>query len=115
MKKFIWKTGYDVQYYFPNGEDCDINDCSCEFVSNTIPDLVDEGLTKEDILWEEHVWDYVDRMIEQYLDEDVQKLFNSYKNSGDEKLMDYTYDVLYEELESGYDDYVRYKSECLTN
>ena len=112
VKKFIRKTGYDVQYYFPNGEDCDISDCSYEFVSNTLPELVDEGLTKEDVLWEEHVWDYVDRMIEEYLDEDVQELFNSYKNSGDWTLMDYTYDVMYEYLESGYDDYVRYKSEC---
>ena len=115
VRKYIRDNEYGVQYYFPNVEDCEISDCSYEFVSNTLPELVDEGLTKEDILWEEHVWDYVDRMIEEYLDEDVQELFNSYRDSGDWTLMDYTYSVMYEYLESGYDDYVSYKNECLTN
>lgn len=115
VRKYLRENGYYVQYYFPNVEDCEISDCSYEFVSNTLPDLVDEGLTKEDILWEEHVWEYVDRMVEEYLDEDVQELFNSYREREDWTLMDYTYGVMYEYLESGYDEYVRFKSECITN
>lgn len=107
VRKYLRENGYYVQYYFPNVEDCEISDCSYEFVSNTLPDLVDEGLTKEDILWEEHVWEYVDRMVEEYLDEDVQELFNSYREREDWTLMDYTYGVMYE--------YVRFKSECITN
>lgn len=112
VRKYIRDNEYGVQYYFPNVEDCEISDCSYEFVSNTLPELVDEGLTKEDVLWEEHVWDYVDRMIENYLCEETQELFNSYREREDWTLMDYTYEVMYEYLESGYDEYVSYKSEC---
>lgn len=110
VMRYMWENGYYVPYYYK--EHRYITDTIDEFVSGILPGLVDEGLTKDDILWSERVWDYVDWLIEDYLDEETQELFNSYKEREDWTLMDYTYGEMYEYLELRYDEYIEDKSEC---
>ena len=110
VMSFIGKE--DNTLYFLNGLDSKICDGVYDFVSDTLPELFYEGLTKEDVLGEDYVLDFVNWMIENYLDEEIQEFFKFYEEREDWTLMDYTYDVMYESMESGYDEYVEYKSEC---
>ena len=99
----------DNTLYFLNGLNTKICDGVYEFVMNTVYDCMEKGLAKEDVLWEERVWDYVDWVIEDYLDEDVQELFKSYMEKDDWTLMDYTYGELYDLIE---EEYEYYEIEC---
>lgn len=46
VRKYIRDNEYGIQYYFPNVEDCEISDCSYEFVSNTLLNLLMKDLPR---------------------------------------------------------------------
>jgi len=111
--KYLMENGFYVQYYFPNGEDCEISNGVYDFIvdhfSDLVSDLMSDGFTKEDILWSDRVWDCVDWMIEDYLDGETQEKFKSYMDREDWTLMDYTYGEMYDQME---EELKYYEEEC---
>lgn len=102
FKSFYLKN-HDIQMVFPEGMEVSLCDSIYDFVVSTVPEFIEEGLSKEDVLWEEHIWDCVDRVEDEYLEGEVQDLFRLYREKEDWTLMDYTYGVLYDQMEQEYD------------
>lgn len=111
--KYLRKNGFYVPLYFSD-EDVRINiDWSVsDYGYETFQEMFHNGLTKEEILEDEdRLWDGVDRVVDYYLDEEVQELFKSYRDREDYTLMDYTYDLLRDHVEFENE---FYQEECQT-
>ncbi len=101
--RFIWNKNNDSTLYFLDGLNTKICDGVYECVMNTVYDYMEKGMTKEDVLWEERIWDHVDWVIEDYLDEDVQEIFKLYEEKDDWTLMDFTYGEVYDLIKQEYE------------
>ena len=109
VMSYIWDYDYDSTLYFLDGLNFRICDCVGDYISDHLSDLMGEGLTKEEILWEERIGNYVYCVIEDYLDEEDQEIFKSYMDQEDWTLLDYTYGEMYDQMK---EEYEYYESEC---
>ena len=112
VEKYIKENGFKDQFYFPNGEDTEICKIVSDYVKDTLPGLIMEEETLDDILdCPDLLWDHVVWVMTDYLGEGVQELNKSYFNEkyNDYTLWYYTYGVLKESIKKEYE---CIKSEC---
>jgi len=104
VEKYIKENGFNDQFYFLNGEDTEICNVVSDYVKDTLPGLIKEGETLDDILdCPDLLWDHVVWVMTGPLGEDVQELNKSFN------LWSYTYGVLKECIKREYESI---KSNC---
>ena len=104
VEKYIKENGFKDQFYFPNGEDTEICKVVSDYVKDTLPGLIKEGETLDDILdCPDLLWDHVVWVMTGPLGEDVKELEKSFT------LWSYTYGVLKECIKKEYESI---KREC---
>ena len=104
VEKYIKENGFNDQFYFLNGEDTEICKVVSDYVKDTLPGLIKEGETLDDILdCPDLLWDHVVWVMTGPLGEDVQELNKSFN------LWSYTYGVLKECIKREYESI---KSNC---
>lgn len=104
VEKYIKENGFNDQFYFLNGEDTEICKVVSDYVKDTLPGLIKEGETLDDILdCPDLLWDHVVWVMTGPLGEDVQELNKSFT------LWSYTYGVLKECIKREYESI---KSNC---
>ena len=102
--KYLRENGSNDLFYFPNGEDTEICKVVSDYVKDTLPGLIQEEETLDDILdCPDLLWDHVVWVMTGPLGEDVQDLDKSFS------LWSYTYGVLKECIKREYESI---KSKC---